>query len=66
MRHQHHKYLDYIKNTAGHATMADFDDDWDPIGPMVRREIIPALATINGDGFLVLTDQGRAVLAQAD
>lgn len=34
------KYIDYIRNT-GHVPLenAKFDDDWEPIGPMVRAEL---------------------------
>ncbi len=61
---RHRKYLQYVQNTGGNATVAQFDDDWDPIGPMVRRDIMPDLVTTDDAGFLVLTDQGRAVLEQ--
>lgn len=33
------KYLDYIKNSGGNPTVAWFDEDWEPIGPTVRREM---------------------------
>lgn len=35
------KYLQYVENTSGNVDIAGFDDDWEPIGPMVRREILP-------------------------
>jgi hypothetical protein len=33
---EHHKeYLQYVINTGGYATVANFDEDWEPIGPML-------------------------------
>ncbi len=60
------QYLQYIENTAGNATVAQFDDDWEPIGPMVRRDIIPMLAEINEGGFLVLTERGHLALQRGE
>ena len=39
MNERFQKYLDYIDNTGGHPTIAEFDEDWEPIGPMVRRDL---------------------------
>lgn len=33
------KYADYIANTGGTPTIEEFDEDWEPIGPKVRREL---------------------------
>jgi hypothetical protein len=33
------KYLDYIDNTGGAPSVEEFDEDWEPIGPMVRRDM---------------------------
>lgn len=34
------QFVDYIRNTGQKPLpTARFDDDWDPIGPMVRREM---------------------------
>jgi hypothetical protein len=35
------QYVTYIKNTGldGRLTTDQFDDDWEPIGPVVRREL---------------------------
>jgi hypothetical protein len=35
------KYLDYIDNTGG-VTVEQFDEDWEPIGPMVRHDLFAA------------------------
>jgi len=44
------QYLDYIKNTGGNPTVEGFDDDYEPIGPMVRRDMEQAglIRTVNG------------------
>jgi len=34
------KYIEYIGNTGGSVTEEQFDDDWEPIGPMVRADLI--------------------------
>lgn len=34
------KYLQYIKNTGGKPSVSQFDDDWDPIGVFVRKDMI--------------------------
>jgi hypothetical protein len=55
------QYLEYIVNTGGYATVAGFDEDWEPIGPMLRRELMPRwLAEENGK--LVLTEAGKLAL----
>ncbi len=33
------KYTDYIKNAGGSPLLKWFDDDWDPIGPTIRKEM---------------------------
>lgn len=58
------EYCQYIVNTGGYATVAAFDDDFDPVGPMVRRDLIPTYAVENADGKLELTEAGRALLGK--
>ena len=36
------KYLQYIKNTGGSPKVEWFDDDWEPIGPKVRADMVKA------------------------
>lgn len=37
------QYVQYIRNTAQVPLRKDwFDDDWEPIGPMVRRDMMDA------------------------
>lgn len=34
------QYVDYIRNTGQKPlSTAAFDDDWDPIGPLLRKEM---------------------------
>lgn len=56
------QYLQYIVNTGGNATIASLDDDFEPIGPMIRRDAMPRYFVEREDGKLALTAAGRAVL----
>lgn len=59
------KYLRYIKNTNGHATRAAFIEDWEPIGVSVWLDLVQAdLATLNMNGYVVLTPNGEAKLEE--
>ena len=31
------QFIDYIKNTGGSPLIVWFDEDWEPIGPTVRK-----------------------------
>lgn len=60
---EHQKqYLQYVINAGGNATIATLDDDFEPIGPMIRRDLMPTFITESPAGKLVLTDAGRATL----
>lgn len=42
--------IEYIKNTGGNPKVSWFDEDHDPIGPMLRKRLINAnLIRIVGD-----------------
>lgn len=56
------RYLRYVKNTGG-CTVAQFDDDWEPIGPSVRRDIMPRYV-INQGEKLMLTEAGEEELTE--
>ena len=32
-------YLEYIQNTGGNPKISHFDEDWEPIGPLLRKEM---------------------------
>lgn len=59
------QYLQYIVNTGGNATVDGFDDDWEPIGPTLRRELMPEFV-VETDGKLALTEAGKAALSAGD
>ncbi len=48
------KYLDYIKNTGGNPSVAWFDDGWDPIGPVVRADMVDAGLIAIEDGKILV------------
>lgn len=57
------QYLQYVKNTGGNATVAGFDDDWEPIGPMLRKDLMPTYIVEDLNGKLHLTAAGDAALS---
>ena len=50
--------LVYIINTDHSATIIGFDDDHDPIGPMLRQKLVPVYLKEYSDGRLRLTEDG--------
>ncbi len=52
------KYTDYIKNAGGKPTVEQFDEDWSPIGPQVRKDMKRA--------GLILEIEGRLYLSKHD
>ena len=60
---EHQKqYLQYVINTGGNATVETLDDDYEPIGPMIRRDLMPKFIVEGADGKLDLTKAGREAL----
>jgi len=50
------RYISYIKNTGGSPRVKQFDDDWEPIGPVVRRDMLRAgLITVSNVQEIQLT-----------
>lgn len=49
------QYIDYINNTGmGRVPIEIFDDDHEPVGPMVRADMQAAgLITVNQDGIAI-------------
>jgi hypothetical protein len=57
------RYCEYIRNTAKVPLPADmFDDDWEPIGPMVRRDMTAADLITEDQSGIRLTEAGKALL----
>lgn len=50
--------LEYIINTGHTATIEGFDDDHEPIGPTLRKKLVPRFMSEHEDGRLRLTEQG--------
>ncbi len=62
----HLKALQYIQNTAGNATLANFHEDHEPVGPTIWRELsTQGLAYIDSIGIIRLTHDGDAALKSA-
>ncbi len=61
---EHQKqYLQYVINAGGNATIATLDDDFSPIGPMIRNDLVPTFIMVApGSEKLSLTDAGHAAL----
>lgn len=55
--------IEYVRNTGGNATIAVFDDDHEPVGPMLRKDIMPKYVIEGKDGYLELTGLGRLAVA---
>ncbi len=55
------RYIQYIKNTGGSPKIEEFDDDWDPIGPMLRQDMLAVLLIEERDGkiFLIQTPEDK-------
>jgi hypothetical protein len=52
MNERFDKYLQYIKNTGGKPLVSWFDDDWEPIGPTIRNEMLAAGLIDIKDGII--------------
>lgn len=39
MKKQLQKYIDYIKLAGGSPYIGWFDEDWEPIGPAIRKRL---------------------------
>lgn len=56
------QYCQYIKNTAQRPLPTEaFDDDLEPIGPMVRDQMLKEELIVISDGGIFLTEKGGAL-----
>jgi hypothetical protein len=55
------QYIDYINNTGKEPlSVSAFDEDWEPVGPMVRRDMVAAeLIQERADGIYLRPDLWR-------
>jgi len=55
--------LEYVKNTAGNATVKHFEEDFEPIGGLMWSDLVESNLAFEGeDGYVRLTDAGRKML----
>lgn len=52
--------LKYIKNTGGRIPVETFDDDHEPVGPQLRKDIRSFVIEENGE--LRLNDMGQSLV----
>lgn len=59
------KYLQYLKNTGESVTPEMFDEDWEPIGPMVRKDMERegVMVVDSESGLMLVTEKGAKQLA---
>ncbi len=53
----HECYIEYIKNTGGNLKVESFDDDQEPIGPIIREEMRNAGLIKEVDGVIEILAQ---------
>lgn len=57
------KYLQYVRNTGNRPlAIIHFDDDWEPIGPTVRSDLMRYGLIEQHAGGLMLTVEAEAML----
>lgn len=57
--------LAYVAATGGNATVEQFDEDHEPIGPLLRRDLLPEFIMLDRNGRLQLTSAGMFALAHS-
>jgi len=50
------KYLQYITNTGGCVSVENFDEDWEPIGPDVRKMLLEKGLISESAGKIIRND----------
>jgi hypothetical protein len=46
-------YLEYIANAGGKPTIAHFDEDWQPLGPTLRADMVRLGLVEEVDGSII-------------
>ena len=69
MNPQHKKCLEYIRSAGGSPKIEWFDEDWEPIGPLLRSDMIEANLVREQNGRILELwgweqDAGQHALAQ--
>lgn len=48
------QYVDYIRNAGGTVTVDQFDYDWEPVGVMLRSDLVTAgMIVVSNDEITV-------------
>lgn len=50
-------YIDYLRKAGTPLSIEVFDDDWQPIGPLVRRDLVGTGVCIECEGKILLIDR---------
>lgn len=57
------QYCQYVRNTGmDPLPTAFFDDDWEPVGPLVRPRLVNAGLITDDETGIRLTDAGEAAI----
>ena len=52
MNQYYQQFLDYIDNTGGSPKIEEFDEDWDPIGLVIRLKLLEQKLIREEDGII--------------
>ena len=58
MNNHQKRALEYIANTGGKPSINWFDDDHDPVGPMLRADLVAAGLAVEEDGYIIAMTKG--------
>ena len=56
--------LEYVRNTSGRVTKANFVDDYDPIGSAVWNDLAAIGLVEERNGMIWLTEAGKELLSK--
>ena len=59
MSEQYKKYLEYIENAGGSPLIEHFDEDWESIGPTVRRDMKKAKLVFEQNNQIFISDEEK-------
>ena len=46
------KFVAYLKNTDDNLTIGQFDEDWEPVGPSIRSQLVDQGQCAEVDGII--------------
>ena len=59
MNEYYQQFLDYIRNTGGSPLIEWFDEDWEPIGQIIRGELKTRNLIYEKDGKVYLSKEDK-------